>query len=247
MILPSDAFYKFITILIVIILTDIVVRLVARILNKFERFKDDMTSIYLIRDIVNYIVYFIALMIILQLFGINLYGTLLSLGIVGIAVSFAAKDIVSNLLSGIILILGKSIKVGDTIEINNVKGVIEIIHIRTTVIKDDDGIKTTIPNSTLTNNPFKLFKTPEKHRIDIFAGLALDVDIDEFSEYIIGKIKQLDGVLDDPKPKIYSKGITFEETNLKISFWINDNNNKDDYKLRITEEIRKFVNGEKNE
>ena len=56
-------------------------------------------------------------MYILQFFGVNLAGTLLSLGIVGIAVSFAAKDIISNLFSGIILILGKSIKVGDTIEI----------------------------------------------------------------------------------------------------------------------------------
>lgn len=90
-------------------------------MNKMKRFKKDMTAIYLIRDIINYIIYFIALMVILQFFGINLTGTLLSLGIIGIAVSFAAKDIISNLFSGIILIIGKSIKVGDTIEINNKK------------------------------------------------------------------------------------------------------------------------------
>ncbi len=206
-----------------------------------NRFKDDMTGIYLIRDIIVYIIYFIALMDILRLFGINLYGTLLSLGIVGIAVSLAAKDIISNLFSGIILIIGKSIKVGDTIEINKTKGVVEQIHLRTTTIKDDDGIISNIPNSTLTNNLFKLYKAPEKYRINIFAGLPLNIDLDEFSSYIIEKINKLDGVLDEPKPRIYAKDITFEQTNIKISFWIKDYNNKDDYKLIITNDVRKFT------
>ncbi len=72
-------------------------------MNKIKRFKKDVTLIYLIRDIINYIIYFIALMAILQLFDINLAETLLSLGIVGIAVSFAAKDLISNLFSGIFI------------------------------------------------------------------------------------------------------------------------------------------------
>ena len=200
-----------------------------------------MTGIYLIRDIIVYIIYFIALMDILQLFGINLYGTLLSLGIVGIAVSLAAKDLISNLFSGIILIIGKSIKVGDTIELNKTKGVIEKIHLRTTSIKDDDGIVSTIPNSILTNNLFKLYKAPEKYRVDIIAGLPLNIDLDEFTPYIIEKIEKLDGVLDKPKPRIFAKEITFEQTIIKVSFWIKEFNNKDDYKLIIINEIRKFI------
>ena len=239
--LPTNILETLLTILLIIIVTTIISRVITKILNRFKRFKDDMTGIYLIRDIIVYIIYFIALMNILSLFGINLYGTLLSLGIVGIAVSLAAKDIISNLFSGIILIIGKSIRVGDTIELNNTKGVIESIQLRTTTIKDDDGIVSTIPNSTLTNNLFKLYKSPEKYRIDILAGLPLNIDLDEFNEYIIKEIKQLDGVLNDPKPRIFSKGITFEETNIKISFWIKDFTNKDDYKLIITNKIRKFI------
>jgi len=228
--IPVDPFETALMIIAIIILTTIISRIITKALNRVERFNEDMTIIYLIRDIIVYIIYFIALMKILSLFGINLYGTLLSLGIVGIAVSLAAKDLISNLFSGIILIIGKSIKVGDTIELNNTKGVVEKVQLRTTTIKDDDGIISTIPNSTLTNNLFKLYKAPEKYRIDIMAGLSLNNDLDEFNEYIVREIKQLDGVLDNPEPKIYSKGITFEETKIKISFWIKDYNNKDDYK-----------------
>ena len=239
--IPADLTETFLKIIFIIILTTVISRIITKLLNKINRFKDDMTGIYLARDIIVYIIYFIALMDILRLFGINLYGTLLSLGIIGIAVSLAAKDIISNLFTGIILIIGKSIKVGDTIEINKTKGVVEQIHLRTTTIKDDDGVVSNIPNSTLTNNLFKICKAPEKYRINIMAGLPLNIDLDEFNSYIIEKINQLEGVLDNPKPRIYAKEITFEQTNIKISFWIKDYNNKDDYKLIITNEIRKFT------
>ena len=235
---PSETF---ITIMITIIVTLILVRIIAYSLNKIKRFNRDMTAIYLLRDIITYIIYFIALVSILQLFGINLYGTLLSVGIVGIAVSLAAKDLISNFLSGIILIIGKSIKVGDTIEINKTKGRIEIIKLRTTKIKDDDGVISNIPNSTLTNNLFKLYKEPEKYRVDILVGLPLNIDIDEFEKHITRKISELSGFLDEPAPRLISKGMTFEQTNIKISFWIKDFNNKDYYKLIITNEARKFV------
>ena len=222
--IPTDPIWAICKIIIIIIITTIISRVITNILNNIERFKDDMTGIYLIRDIIVYIIYFIALMDILQLFGINLYGTLLSLGIVGIAVSLAAKDLISNLFSGIILIIGKSIKVGDTIELNKTKGVIEKIHLRTTSIKDDDGIVSTIPNSILTNNLFKLYKAPEKYRVDIIAGLPLNIDLNEFTPYIIEKIEKLDGVLDKPKPRIFAKEITFEQTIIKVSFWIKEFN-----------------------
>ncbi|WP_297826882.1 mechanosensitive ion channel family protein [uncultured Methanobrevibacter sp.] len=228
-------------ILIVIIITSIITRLVAYIMNKMDRFHNNKAAIFLIRDIINYIIYFIALMTILQFFGINLAGTLLSLGIAGIALSFAAKDIISNLFSGIILILGKSIQVGDTIEINNKKGIVERITLRTTIIVDDNGVRDIIPNSTLTNNPYLQFKMPEKYRVDISTGAPLNIDIEEFKKYIVPKMESYDGILDNPKPNVYSKGITFEETQLKVSFWIKDFNSKDDYKLIITNEIRKYM------
>ena len=240
--IPQNLIEALLIIIITIVLVKIVAKVIEALLNKIKYFKDNTTGIYLIRDIIVYIIYFIALMDILRLFGVNLYGTLLSLGIVGIAVSLAAKDLISNLFSGMILIIGKSIRAGDTIEINKTKGVVQLIHLRTTTIKDDDGVISTIPNSTLTNNLYKLYKDPEKYRININAGLPLNVDIDEFNQYIIEKINELDGVLDNPKPRIFAREITFEQTNIKISFWIKDFNRKDDYKLIITNEIRKFTN-----
>ena len=82
---------------------------------------------------------------------------------------------------------------------------------------------------------------PEKYRVDISTGAPLNIDIEEFKKYIVPKMESYDGILDNPKPNVYSKGITFEETQLKVSFWIKDFNSKDDYKLIITNEIRKYM------
>ena len=245
----DDPAMTLVYILIVILATSIITRLVAFSMNKMNRFDENKTVIYLIRDIINYIIYFIALMVILQFFGINLAGTLLSLGIVGIAVSFAAKDIISNLFSGIILILGKSIKVGDTIEVNGKKGYVERISLRSTVVVDDLGVKKHVPNSTLTNDYYLQFKPPEKYRVDTIVGLPLDVDVEEFSNKIIAKISEYDDLAKNPKPEVFSKEIKFEEVRVKVSFWVKNLNDKDKYKLKITNDIRKCINsmGENNE
>ncbi len=236
-------------ILIIILATSIITRAIAYTMNKMKRFSKDMTAVNLVRDIINYIIYFIALMIILQLFGINLAGTLLSLGIVGIAVSFAGKDIISNLFSGIILILGKSIKEGDTIEVNGEKGYIQRISLRSTVIVNDLGVKIHVPNSTLTNNHYLEFKDLEKYRVDTIVGLPLDVDVEQFSKDIIDKISSYDDLAKNPKPQVFSKEIKFEEVRLKVSFWVKNLNDKDKYKLKITNDIRKCMKnmGENNE
>lgn len=237
----NDPTMTLIYILLIIIVASMLTRIIAFIMNKINRFKKDMTVIYLIRDIINYIIYFIALMVILQFFGINLAGTLLSLGIVGIAVSFAAKDIISNLFSGIILILGKSIKVGDTLEIHDKKGVVERVTLRSTIIVDDFGVKDNIPNSTLTNDAYLLFKKPEKYRVDIVTGLALDVDVEEFASYITKKILEYDEISKEPEPEVFAKEISFKQSKVKVSFWVKDFNSKDKYRLIVINEIRKYV------
>ena len=237
----DDPTTTLIYILLIIIVASLLTRIIAFLMNKMKKFNKDMTIVYLVRDLINYFIYFVALMVILQFFGINLAGTLLSLGIVGIAVSFAAKDIISNLFSGIILILGKSIKVGDTLEIKGKKGIVERITLRSTIIVDDIGVKDHIPNSTLTNEPYLQYKAPEKYRVDILTGLALDVDIEEFKDYITGKISEYDEILKEPKPDVYAKEISFKQSKVKVSFWVKDFNSKDKYKLIITNEIRKYV------
>ena len=238
-------------IIIIVISTTIITRLLSYLMKKRERINRDMTAAYLAKDLVTYAIYFVALMYILSFFGVNLTGTLLSLGIVGIAVSFAAKDIISNLFSGIILILGKSIKVGDSLEIDGLKGTIESISLRSTVIVENLGVKIHIPNSTLTNNPYNEFKSNELRRVDLYIGLPLSVDVEDFKEYIIKKIVTYDTIDNTIGPYIFVNETSFIQVKLKVSFWVKDYDSddrwkliisaRDKYKVIITNDIRKYI------
>ena len=246
--ITNDPKTTLIYIAITIITAIIVTKIIGLLIRRTEIFQKNMTATNLIQDIINYFIYFIAILIILQLFGINLAGTLLSLGVVGIAVSFAAKDIISNLFSGIILSLERSVKVGDTIEINGKKGYVEKISLRSTTITDDYGVKNNVPNSILTNNEYLEYKKPEMYRVDIAAGLPLNVDVVDFTEFIIAKMKSYPEISDNPKPDVYGKEISFKQSKFKVSFWVNNFNDKDKYKIIITNDIRKYIQkGEKDE
>ena len=246
-------------ILIIIVSTTVITKLIEYLMKKRKTLGGNITATFLIKDLVIYALYFIALMYILQLFGVNLTGTLLSLGIVGIAVSFAAKDIISNLFSGILLILGKSIKVGDTIEIDGEKGTVQRVSLRSTTIIDELGVVNHVPNSTLTNNPYFEFKSNEQRRVDLIVGLPLDIDVEEFRDYITEKIVTYDEIADSPRPNVFVRETSFKQIKVKVSFWVKDFDtedsrkliiaNKDKYKLVIANEIRKYINmmGEKNE
>lgn len=238
-------------IIIIIVSTTIITKVIEYLMKRREKIGRDMTAAFLAKDLILYAIYFIALMYILGFFGVNLAGTLLSLGIVGIAVSFAAKDIISNLFSGIILILGKSIKVGDTVEIDGKKGTIESISLRSTVIVDSAGVRDHVPNSTLTNNPYYEFKPTEMRRIDLNAGLPLNIDVEDFNEYIIKKIVSYDAIDDSQKPFIIVEKTSFKQITVKISFWVKDFDSddrwklimatRDKYKLVIANDIRKYI------
>ncbi len=246
-------------ILIIIIVTAIVSKLITKLMERSERSHHDLTASYLVKDILTYSIYFVSLMYIFRLFGISLTGTLLSLGIVGIAVSFAAQDIISNLFSGIILILGKSIKVGDTVEIDGHKGTVERVSLRSTIIVDDIGVRNHVPNSTLTNNPYLEFNSKELRRVDIIAGLPLNIDVEEFKEYIIKKILTYDVIAESPEPNVFAKETSFKQVKVKVSFWVKDIDdenrhkliidNKEKYQVVIANDIRKYLimRGEQNE
>lgn len=115
------------------------------------------------------------------------------------------------------------------------------------MIVDDYGVRNNVPNSTLTNNEYLLFKDPEKYRVDIITGLDLNVDVEEFRNYIIERMESYPAISETPGPTVYGREISFKQSKVKVSFWVNDFNDKDKYKIIIMDEIRKYVQKGEND
>ena len=96
-----------------------------------------------------FIVWIAALLMILPEFGLNITAVLAGVGVVGLAVGMAARDIVSDFISGLFIILENQYRIGDTIKVVNIEGEVKEITLRRTIIKDKEGLFHSIPNSKI--------------------------------------------------------------------------------------------------
>jgi small conductance mechanosensitive channel len=135
-------------ILIVIILLGVLHYNLIKSLDEIGRRRGlDNRVINQIRLFDKYVLYIIATLSILGILGIDLTVIATSVGVAGIAVCFAARDIISNFLSGIFIIIDKVYVVDDVVNINGTYGIVEIITLRNTQIRTFDCNIVTVPNS----------------------------------------------------------------------------------------------------
>lgn len=95
------------------------------------------------------VILFVCLLEVLSLLGLNLGPLLASAGIVGLAVGFGAQTLVHDVINGFFILLDDQFDLGDSIRIAGVKGTVEQMTLRRTVLRDDDGTLHTVPNSQI--------------------------------------------------------------------------------------------------
>jgi small conductance mechanosensitive channel len=100
-----------------------------------------------INSIGTFVIVFVATLQILPLLGLNLGPVLASAGIAGLAIGFGAQTLVKDFINGFLVLLEDQYNIGDTVRLAGVKGIVEDMTLRRTVLRDDDGTVHIIPNS----------------------------------------------------------------------------------------------------
>jgi len=96
-----------------------------------------------------FVVFFVAALEVLSLLGLNLGPVLASAGIAGLAIGFGAQTLVHDFINGFFILLENQYDIGDTVRIAGVKGTVERMSLRQTVLRDEDGTIHMVPNSTI--------------------------------------------------------------------------------------------------
>lgn len=112
-----------------------------------ERRLKTLTSIT--AAVVTFVVWGVVFVMILNKLGVNTAPLLASAGIVSVAIGFGAQSLVKDFVTGIFIIAENQYRVGDYVEIQNVRGTVRSITMRTTVVQDDDGSVFNIPNGSI--------------------------------------------------------------------------------------------------
>jgi moderate conductance mechanosensitive channel len=144
------AVVSFVLIRLLRLITRKVAALQTRDLPSSLRAKQVRTLASVITSVGVFIVLFVAALEVLPLLGFNLGPLLASAGVAGLAIGFGAQTLVHDFINGFFILLENQYDIGDTIRIAGVKGVVEEMTLRRTVLRDDDGTVHTVPNSQVT-------------------------------------------------------------------------------------------------
>ena len=222
----------------------------SRVAHKTDSKIDDIVFDLLIR-FADFIIYAVAIIIALDILGINVMPFIAGAGIVGLAIGFAAKDTLSNLISGILLIIDRPFEVNDRIEVWSAPagsatwGDVIDIGLRATKIKTTDNIVIIIPNNEIMRRDIINYTIiSEKIRVRINIGIAYDADLQKTKNVILQVAQATEGVADDPPPKVVVRNFGESSVDLQLRVWIHDARKRMDTISYITDKVKEAFDRE---
>jgi small conductance mechanosensitive channel len=174
--------------------------------------------------------------------GVNPTSMLAVLGAAGLAVGLALKDSLSNIASGVMLIVLRPFRDGDFVQAAGLEGVIEEVRIFQTRMRTLDNRLIVLPNSLITTAPIINFTAKPRRRIDILVGVGYDDDLKQAKQVLLDIAHGHPSVLKDPEPFVFVSQLGESSVNLTLYAWVNTSD-FGQTKSDLTEAVRTDIIG----
>lgn len=142
-----------------------------------------------------------------------------SLGVTGLILGFALRDIIENFVAGILILWRRPFRVGDQIRSGSYEGTVAAINFRSTVLRTYDGIRVFIPNGKVFTEPVENLTANETRRSLVVLGIDQNASVAEARQVILAAIAGIDGVLPDPRPAVLFAEVGDFVNVLHVLYW----------------------------
>ena len=149
------------------------------------------------------------------------------LGIGGVAIGFAFRDVLQNLLAGILILLTRPFVIGDQIRAGSHEGTVEDVWVRATVLRTYDNQRILIPNATLFVDKITIITAHDKRRLAFPLTIGNGDDMKEARRVIVEALRGTEGVLADPAPEALVTGLGAAGVDMTARFWIDPPRRRD--------------------
>ena len=180
------------------IVIKIVMKAVDRLLAKSKKIDGALTN--LVRNAINILLWIIAIIIIANALGINTASLVALVSVAGLALSLAVQNIMSNLFSGITLLITKPFAAGDFVEVAGKIGTIKSVGLFYTEMDTLDNIAVSIPNGDVTASSVNNFSREPLRRVDRTFTASYECETEDVKAAIFDAIAKDERILADPAP-----------------------------------------------
>jgi len=213
-----------------------------RVINRISRkimFKREIepTLIEFLSDIIYWGLRLVLFIAVISKLGIESSSFLTILGAAGLAIGLSLQGSLSNFAGGMLIILFKPFKLGDTIEAQGVSGTVIDIQIFVTQLLTANNQVIFVPNGALSNGTITNFSKQTTRRSDLTIGISYDTDIKQARDLIMSILKSNDKVLKNPTPIVSVRELTDSGIKLAIRAW-SKNEHFGDVSSEILEECK---------
>lgn len=202
-------------------------QLMSLVVRAFSRTRDrkivQTGMLSLLHNVMKVVVVALTVYFLFLAWHIDVTAWLASAGIVGLALSFAAKDTLSNLFAGVSIVMDAPYKAGDFIILDTgERGVVTDIGLRSTRILTRDDVEITVPNGIIGNGKIinEAGGPPAQHRIRTAVGVAYGSDIDHVIDVLANVAAEHPEILTNPEPRVRFRLFGESSLNFELLGWI---------------------------
>ena len=226
------------TFFIGIVIIKIVLNVVRRLLNKSKMEKVAQNFLY---NIIKFCFYFVLVMILLKMMGVDLGGVLTAISALILAVGMALQNIIANVANGIVVVTSKIFKKGDYVSVNGVEGSVDGINFLFCTLITTDNKKITIPNSDILNNPVTNFGANKTRRVDFMFSVAYESDVEQVKQIVLDVMHSNGKVMLEPKaPFCRLKVLNASSIDFVANCWVDSEDYWDVYYYIIENVYNEF-------
>jgi small conductance mechanosensitive channel len=211
--------------LIIYLIGKYLINFVQKIMSKaFEKSEVDPSLATFLKSFAKAILWVLLLISIATTMGVEMTSFVAILGAAGLAVGLALQGSLANFAGGVLILMFKPFKVGDTVEAQGTTGEVESIDILYTKIRNFDNKLVTVPNGILANNLIVNYSQKTTRRVDMKVGIAYGTDIKKARKIILEVLNKDERIHKDPESVVHFGNFGDNSLDLTIRCWTDTEN-----------------------
>lgn len=219
LVLRSGTAMKMLMVALIVLVGLLAAGFISRSLSRVAQRHFAVHQAMLIKRFAYYLVIALTLVTALNEAGINLSVVIGAAGVASVAIGFASQTSMSNLISGVFMIIEKPFMIGDTIKVGATSGEVTSMGLLSTLLRTGDNVMVRIPNENLMKSEIANITRFETRKFDLQIGIDYSASLQEVRVMIIDAVKALDFVLKDPAPSVQFDRFNENSMDLILSCW----------------------------